>query len=244
MVIGSVNNPKIKKYLTLNNKKGRDTEKLFIVEGEHLCIEANKKERLVDLLVEDGEELSFEPNCEITYVKANVLKKVSNLVNYPKVIGICTIIDNQELKGDGILLLDNVQDPGNLGTIIRSCAAFNVKTIILSDDCVDLYNDKVIRSTQGLLFNVSIIRGDLIEWIDTLKKKKFKILGTNVHNGVDVRGVSPKKYALIMGNEGHGVRQEIQDMCDKNLNIKMNRNCESLNVGVATSILIYELNNR
>ncbi len=244
MVIGSVNNPKIKKYLTLSNKRGRDEEKLFIVENEHLCSEASKKERLVDILVEEGYELSFEPNCEITYVKDNVLKKLSNLVNYPKVLGICTIIDSQEIKGDGILMLDNVQDPGNLGTIIRSCAAFNVKTIVLSEDCVDLYNDKVIRSTQGLLFNVNIIRADLLELIPVLQKKKYKILGTNVHNGVDVRGVNPQKYVLIMGNEGHGVRKEIQDLCDKNLNIKMNRNCESLNVGVATSILIYELNNR
>ncbi len=138
-------------------------------------------------------------------------------------------------------MLDDIGDPGNIGTIIRSAKAFNIDTIILSNNSVDIYNEKVLRSTQGMIFNINIVYADLMETILTLRDRGYLILGTNVNNGVDVREVKTSKFALIMGNEGKGVHKEIQDMCDKNLCIKMNSSCESLNVGVATSILLYEL---
>ena len=146
------------------------------------------------------------------------------------------------ITGNHILILDDIADPGNLGTIIRSSCAFNVDTIILSTNSVDIYNDKVLRSTQGMIFNMNIIYCDLEDIIPKLRDNGYLILGTNVNNGVDVRTVKVSKYALIMGNEGHGVGENIQNMCDKNLYIAMNFDCESLNVAVATSILLYELN--
>lgn len=244
MVINSLENKKIKKYTSLKTNKGRQEHNLFLVEGMHLVEEAYKHNLLVDILLLEDDSLSFEPNFEITYVTESILKKVSNLTNYSNVIGICKKFDNNKIFGDKILILDNIQDPGNLGTIIRSACAFNIDTIVLSNDTVDLYNDKVIRSTQGMLFHINIISTDLMEIIPNLKEQGYLILGTNVHNGTDVSEVKEDKYALIMGNEGHGVKEEIMLMCDKNLYIKMNNNCESLNVGVATSILLYELNKR
>lgn len=244
MVINSLDNKKIKKYASLKTNKGRMEHGLFLVEGMHLVLEAFKHNLLVDILLLEGDSLSFETNMEITYVNEAILKKVSNLINYSNVIGVCKTFNNQQIIGKRLLLLDNIQDPGNLGTIIRSACAFNIDTIVLSNDTVDLYNDKVIRSTQGMLFHINIISSDLQELIPKLKEQGYLILGTNVSSGTDVREINSCKYALIMGNEGHGVKEEIALMCDKNLYIKMNNNCESLNVGVATSILLYELNKR
>lgn len=241
MLITSVDNKKIKRYVSLKTSKGRKEEGLFIVEGSHMCYEANKHGLLVDLIVLENTDISFNYPDEITYVTSNVLKKVSNLSNPTGIIGICKIVDNNEIIGNHILILDEVQDPGNIGTIIRSSKAFNVDTIILSNNSCDIYNDKVLRSTQGMIFNMNIIYGDLLEIISRLRDNGYTILGTNVNNGVDVRDIKVSKYALVMGNEGNGVHEGIQELCDKNLYIKMNSNCESLNVGVATSILLYEL---
>ena len=241
MLITSVDNKKIKKYVSLKMNKGRKEEGLFLVEGMHMCYEANKNNLLVDLIVLENTEISFNYAGEMTYVTENVLKKISNLTNPTSVIGVCKFLDNKEIIGNHILILDDVQDPGNIGTIIRSSCAFNVDTIILSTNSVDIYNDKVLRSTQGMIFNMNIVYGDLLEIIPNLRDNGYAILGTNVSNGVDVRDIKVNKYALIMGNEGNGVCEEIQELCDKNLYIKMNDDCESLNVGVATSILLYEL---
>ena len=244
MLITSVDNKKIKRYSSLKNSKDRKKEGLFLIEGMHMCYEANKNNLLVDLLVLENTDISFSYPFEITYITSNVLKKVSSLTNPTTVIGVCKINKNDTIIGEHILLLDDVQDPGNIGTIIRSSKAFNVDTIILSTNSVDIYNDKVLRSTQGMIFNMNIIYGDLLSIIPNLRDNGYMILGTNVNDGVDVRSIKVDKYALVMGNEGQGVKPEIQDMCDKNLYINMNRDCESLNVAVATSILLYEINRR
>ena len=241
MLITSLDNKKIKKYVSLKTSKGRKEEGLFLVEGAHMCYEANKNNLLVDLIMLEDTNISFNYPGEITYVTENVLKKISSLTNPTNVIGVCKIIDNKEIIGNHILVLDDVQDPGNIGTIIRSSKAFNVDTIILSTNSVDIYNDKVLRSTQGMIFNMNIIYGDLMDIIPKLRDNGYMILGTNVNDGVDARDIKVNKYALIMGNEGNGVHEEISNLCDKNLYIRMNSECESLNVGVATSILLYEL---
>lgn len=241
MVITSVNNEKIKKVVLLKDKKIRNKEKLFLVEGMHMCYEAFKNNILVDLLVLENNSITFDYHGEITYITSNVMKKISNLSTPTTVIGICKLIDNNKIIGNHILILDDVSDPGNLGTIIRSANAFNIDTIILSTNSVDIYNDKVLRSTQGMIFNMNIVYCDLLNVITELRNNGYIILGTNVNTGIDVRDINVSKYALIMGNEGLGVHKEISALCDKNLYIKMNSSCESLNVAVATSILLYEL---
>ena len=241
MLITSVDNKKIKKYVSLKNSKSRKEEGLFLVEGMHMCYEANKKNLLVDLLVLENTDISFSYANEITYVTSNVLKKVSNLSSPTNVIGICKIIDNNEIIGNHLLLLDDVQDPGNIGTIIRSSKAFNVDTIILSNNSVDIYNDKVLRSTQGMIFDMNIIYGDLMDIIPILHDNGYQILGTNVKSGVSVKTIKSSKYALIMGNEGSGVKKNLLDKCDQIIRIDMNDKCESLNVGVSSGIILYHI---
>ena len=240
MIITSLENNKIKDLVKLQTKKYRDITNTFLVEGYHLVEEVYKAGIVKELFVLEG--TSIDLNIPITYVSSEVMKKISTTDTVIDVVALCEKLDNKEIIGNKILLLDDIQDPGNLGTIIRSSVAFNVDTIILSPNTVDLYNPKVLRATQGMFCHINIITMDLFEAIDTIKNKGISVYGTNVNNGLDVRSISDtSSYALIMGNEGNGVKKEIQDMCDKNLYISMNSKAESLNVGVACSILLYEL---
>lgn len=241
MVISSLDNKKVKFINSLKLTKKRKEYKMFVVEGMHLVYEAYKNGYLEEIFLLENENLEFSCDLEITYITYEIMQKVTSLNTPSTVIGICKMNSENVIKGNKILILDNIQDPGNLGTIIRSSCAFSVDTMVLSKNCVDLYNEKVIRSTQGMIFRVNVVMGDLVDIINELKDDNYLILGTDVKNGIDVRTIKTRKYALIMGNEGNGVSEEIKKMCDKNLYIKMNSNCESLNVGVATSILLYEL---
>lgn len=238
-IITSLENKKIKNLSKLLIKKYRDQEDKFLVEGEHLVEEALKAGKLIEVIKTEEYEIDYE--VPITIVTYEVLKKLSNSVTPQKVIGVVKKLDEKEI-GNKILILDNLQDPGNLGTIIRSSVAFNVDTIVLSENCVDLYNDKVIRASEGMLFHINIVKKDIEKFIDELHSKGFVVLGTRVTDGENVKNIEVNdKLAIIMGNEGAGVRREVLDKCDKYLYIPMNESCESLNVGVATSIILYEL---
>lgn len=242
MIITSLDNKKIKELAKLKQKKYRDLTNTFIVEGEHLIQEAEKANLLEEVIVIDGYDINTDKTK--TYVSKEVMSKLTDLDTPCSMIGVCKKIISNTITGNKLLLLDDIQDPGNLGTIIRSSVAFNVDTIILSKNTVDLYNPKVIRSTQGMLFHINIISMNLINAINDIHNKKITVYATDVVDGVDARTLSKEeksKYALVMGNEGNGVSTEVKSVCDKNLYIKMNDKAESLNVGVATSILLYEL---
>lgn len=239
MLYTSIENKKIKNIKKLYSKKYRDELNLFLIEGEHLILEAYKKGILKELILEEG--TNFKLDVETNYVMNNVLKYISELSNPCKILGICKKLEEKEI-GNKIVILDGIQDPGNLGTIIRSSVAFNIDTIVLSKDTVDLYNSKVIRATQGMLFNINIIERDLNSFIPILKEKDYKIYGTKVNGGKSLKNVEKcEKFAIIMGNEGSGVKPNILNMCSDYIYIDMNSSCESLNVGVATSIILYEL---
>ena len=240
MVITSVENEKIKNLCKLEKKKYRDLTNTYLVEGEHLVIEAFKAGVLDEIFMTQGCTLDLE--VKTNEVSFEVMRKLSSMDTPINIIGLCHKKSNNGIIGDRVVLLDELQDPGNLGTIIRSSLAFNVDTIILSENTVDLYNPKVLRATQGMHFHINIISMSSVEAVSKLKAANYLVLGTNVENGYDVRDIDKiDKFCLVMGNEGNGVRKEIQDMCDKNLYIKTNSKVESLNVGVACSILLYEL---
>lgn len=245
-VITSLDNEKVKMFKKLQKKKYRDEYNLFIVEGEHLAIEAFRAGVLEELILEEGTDLPFP--SPYGYYSREVLSKISALDTPSSVMALCRKRDRdgEEVEGNRILVLDDIQDPGNLGTIIRSALAFGVTTIVLSEGTVDLYNPKVLRATQGMIFHTNIIVRNVYDWVRMIKASDFRVYGTCVDGGVDVKSLTPEdkeKIVLIVGNEGNGVKRRILDLCHENLYIKMNADVESLNVAVATSILLYELGN-
>ena len=239
MLYSSIDNSKIKDLKKLHNKKYRDKKGLFLVEGRHLVLEAYKTGNLKELLLEENEILPLD--VMTYYMTNNVKNYLSELETPTNIIGVC---EKKEgiIKGNRIVYLDCIQDPGNLGTIIRSCVAFNVDTLILSRDCVDLYNSKVIRASQGLVFHLNIVIADINEFGPKLKDENYKIYGTKVTHGKSLKTIEKvSKFVIIMGNEGNGISELSSELCDEFIYIDMNDKCESLNVGVATSIILYEL---
>lgn len=235
-MITSVNNEYIKEIKKLQQKKYRDEKGLFLVEGEHLVLEAQKTNNLVEII--STEELE---NAKI--VSKEVMATLSSLKTPPKMIGICKKIYSSVNYGNRVAFLDNVQDPGNIGTIIRSATAFNIDTIILRN-CADIYNEKIIRATQGMIFQKNIVEVSDINILESLKKD-YKIYGTRLKDATELKSVyNEKKFVIILGNEGSGVSSEVLEYCTDFIYINMNPECESLNVAVAASIIFYELDSR
>lgn len=237
MQIESVNNPKIKNLIKLKDKKYRDLTNSFIVEGDHLVREALKKNLVMEIYSLNDEDYGV-PSIKITEV---VMKRVSMQVSISPVIALCKKMEEKDILGP-TLILDGIQDPGNLGTIIRSAVAFSMPNIILSDDAVDLYNPKVIRSTEGMIFHVNVIRRNLREFLPTLKKD-YQIIGTDVRKGVNIKDLSlNSNYGIVIGSEGSGMGVS-REFCDTFIKIPMSAKCESLNAGVSASIIMYECDN-
>ena len=246
MLITSLDNERVKKYRKLREKKYRDRLNLFLVEGWHLVLEAYRAGLIEEVIL--TEEVACELEVPKIYVTQEIIKKITEFDTPVPILALCHKVKNDPQKiGQRILMLDGVQDPGNLGTILRSAKAFHVDTVILGTKTVDLYNAKVLRATQGMVFHLHVIEGDLVELIPKIKKQGIPIYGTKVESGEDVRKLETSaktQYALVMGNEGNGVTEEVLSLCDHYLYIQMDSEVESLNVAVATSILLYELDRR
>jgi len=231
MEIISKDNPRVKELSKLNIHKYREEEKMFLVEGKHLVTEAKNAGVLI-------EAFSTTKKEGYTLLSIPVMNKICNTSTTVSEIGLCKYIEKKELK-DKILILDRIQDPGNLGSLLRSAYAFGFETVILGNGSCDIYNDKVIRSSQGAIFKLNFINANLIEFIPTLKD--YIVYGTNVRKGISVNDcIKNKKIALVLGNEGSGISEDIDNLIKDNIYIPLN-NTESLNVCVAGSILMYEL---
>lgn len=239
-MIESINNEKIKKYSKLLNKKYRDETGLYLVSTDHLVIEALKKDLVDCIFLLEGYENKYG---NVTYLTKSVMRKLSNLTTLPNVVAVVKKQESTQIKGN-VILLDGLQDPGNVGTIIRSAVAFNIDTIVVGDNTVDIYNEKVLRASEGMLYNVNIVKQNLVDAIKYLKENNYTIIGTKVDEGKNIKDINTKKYAFVVGNEGNGINKEILDLCDEYVYIRMNENAESLNVGVASSIIMYEINNK
>ncbi|UAL46410.1 RNA methyltransferase [Sutcliffiella horikoshii] len=247
--IESVKNNKVKQWKKLQKKKEREQSGTFIIEGFHLVEEALKVDNLVEeIIISEDRSIPKEwdlNHVELIYAVPNVLKEISETETPQGVAAICRIQEENEYliqPNQKILLLDNVQDPGNVGTMIRTADAAGMDMVILGEGCADLYSSKVIRSTQGSIFHLPILRGELKSYIKQCKELNTPVYGTSLQNGVPFQEVQPSNtFALILGNEGKGMAQEHLDMTDRNLYIPIHGQSESLNVGVAAGILMYYL---
>lgn len=248
--ITSTSNETIKYFISLNDKKTRMNAKRFIVEGYHLVNEASKTNLLEAIISTDEKELKKINNVRRYLVNDAIINKIATTKNPQNILGIVKMLDHNItnllpiIKGNKtkLIMLDDVNDPGNLGTIIRTAAGLGYDGIIMSPNTVDLYNEKVIRSTQGVMFKIPIIKANLQEVIKLLKKEKVFCIGTALTNAKDVKHVTKKdKFAICLGNEAKGISKEVLDNMDENVRIAMNNDVESLNVSIAAGIIMYEM---
>ena len=221
------------KYLTrlYQDKKFRKDEGVFIIEGYNLIEEAKNAGILKNIYTIKPEK----DYKDATIISLDLMKKICDSITPQGIIGVCESKLKSSL-GDKVLYLDHIQDPGNLGTLLRSARAFKFDTIVL-DNCVDLFNPKTVRSSEGNLFHLNFYNIS----IDELIKKDYKVLATSMY-GVKLETFHENysKVCLVLGNEGNGVSDSILKKSYINLTISMNET-ESLNVGVAGAIIMHHL---
>ena len=253
-IISSKDNEIVKNIKKLKEKKYRDLENAYIIEGIKLVKEAiyeNAKIRQIIMCENyaDNKEIDKETLYEISkynliYVTEKVFNTITDVKTPQGIIAIveknnstCEINYSEEI----IIALDDVQDPGNLGTIIRTADSANLKQIILSKNSADPYNPKVVRSTMGGIFRVNIIEVDNLE--ETLKqtqKNGFKVMVTVLDTQKSIYDVNYNKKVIVIGNEANGISKSIQNIADEKVKIPMLGKTESLNASVAAGVMIYE----
>lgn len=242
-MITSVQNTTIKNLLKLKQKKYRVEQNAFLVEGEHLVLEAQRYGRIKTIIYTSDYhgEIDLTGGLEVSQ---HVLEKLAFSQHPQPIMAVCHMqqkyIDLSSAKR--LLLLDNVQDPGNVGTMIRTALAFHFDGVILSHDSVDLYNDKLVRSTQGAIFSLPIMQSHLIEEIKRLQQASFHVYATALHHAKPLaQFITEEKMAFVMGNEGNGISSIIQESCDGSIYIPI-MTAESLNVAVAAGIIMHHFN--
>lgn len=252
-MITSTSNPQVKRLLQLQKKsKARNEENVFVVEGLRMFIEV-PKERVEKVYVSESfynkkkqelkwEEFSFE------ILSDSVFRHISD-TQTPQ--GVLCIVKQEKYDIDLLLgienahfmVLDNLQDPGNLGTIVRTAEGAGVDAVFLSRDCVDIYNPKTIRSTMGSIYRMpTIYIEDTLQLLELFKEKGIKSYAAHL-NGVNSydREDYQQGVAILIGNEGNGLRDEVSEKADVWVRIPMEGQVESLNAAIAASILMFEV---
>ncbi len=253
-VITSKDNEIVKNIKKLKEKKFRDEKNQFIVEGIKLVAEAIEENSNIDSVVvcedcvNDGsidKKLLYEiARFKCVYVTEKIFDTLTDVSN-PQ--GILAVINrknanvNIDYSQDFIVVLDGIQDPGNLGTILRTVDAAGLNQIILSKETADSFNPKVVRSTMGGIFRVNVIKSEnLVETLKEIQEHRFDIVVTSLDARNSVYDIDYNKKVIVIGNEANGVSKEVQDLADKKVKIPMIGKTESLNASVAAGIMIYE----
>ncbi|WP_297713624.1 RNA methyltransferase [Clostridium sp.] len=250
IVIESKDNTLFKYTKKLKERKHRTKENKYIIEGFRLVQEAFKAKCNIEyIIVNEGGKVKLEEylsqyinNIKIYEMRNELFSQLTSTENTQGIIAVANINNLiSDINGDFYLLCDKVQDPGNLGTIIRTAHAAGVNAIILTKGTVDIYNDKTIRSTMGSIFYIPIIYDNDLNLLKKLKSEGFDLVATSLEESKnffeeDLSG----KVILSVGNEGNGISEEIFELADKKVKIPMPGGAESLNVGVATSIILFE----
>ncbi len=253
-VITSKDNEIIKSVKKLKEKKYRDENKEFIVEGIKLiqeAIEENAKIKMIIVCEECMKEECIEQKLlyqiakyDCIYVSEKVFSTITDVKTPQGMLAVIEMENTEEkikFDEDIIFVLDGVQDPGNLGTILRTIDSVGLSQIIVSKDTVDAYNPKVVRSTMGAIFRVKVIESqDLIRTLRNIKKHRFEILATSLETTEDIYDVDYNKKVIVIGNEANGISNEILQLADIKAKIPMFGKTESLNAAVATSVIAYE----
>ena len=242
--INSISNNRIKEIVKLHQKKYRDELGLFIVEGIKAVEELIKNN--IDIREIYALKAFETEKYNVKIIDEAIMKKISTTSSTCEILAVAKKKEyniNSLKNKNKLILLDSISDPGNLGTIIRSASAFGIEGIILYKDCVDMYSSKVIRSAAGNFFKIPII---IIKNTEEIKNnfKDFNKIATalyekNTNSIEECKNI--KKYIIMFGSEANGLSNELINIADKNIILKMNNNVESLNLSVSASIIMYNL---
>lgn len=242
--ITSTKSETIKRLKRLMTKKGRQESGQFLVEGEHLVDEAIRAGRLVQLIVGESYtpkrswRLDQMPVLELSDHVADILSETEKTQGVFAVVNMSPV----ERKMKHVLVLDRIQDPGNLGTMIRTADAAGFDTVLLGKGTVDPYNAKAVRATQGSLFHVNVRTVDLLETLPELKSDGLHVYGTALEKAKSYDQIDfGDRVALVIGNEAQGVHADVLALCDTRVHIPMLGDAESLNAAVAAGILMYRI---
>jgi TrmH family RNA methyltransferase len=246
MIIKSIQNKIFKDALSLQSKKQRDKNSLFFVEGKKQVYEIPKNRIIKQVFVSEKYKNGIADFKNVITLSSRLFSKLS-ATKSPQ--GIMAVVekkyyDVEEIfKSSGLfVVLENIQDPGNLGTIIRSADAFGAKAVFVSKGSADVYSDKTIRATMGSIFHLPIIDNINIEnTLNSIKKEKISVFAASLRGGRYLNDVKfPDKSAIVIGNEASGLRNETENLANTLVKIYMTGDAESLNAAIAASIIIYE----
>lgn len=245
----SVKNERVKNWKKLQTKKGREKAGAYLIEGFHLIDEAVKNQATIleVMISEDAKKIEspFLSEELMILVSQEVSKQLSETQTTQGIFAIVkkNTVPQVPILDKPYLFLDNVQDPGNLGTMIRTADAAGFGGVVLGKGSVDLYNNKVVRSMQGSHFHLPIFQGDLTEWFELFQQAGLAVYGTELNElAVSYRDILPESiFAVVMGNEGNGLDKELLKKTTKNVYIPITGQAESLNVAVAAGILMFAL---
>ena len=247
--ITSCKNLKVIETAKLIHAKKRAEKGLFLADGIKLIYELVKSDyEILTCFVKEGADLSVLPGSidksRIIIAGENVMNKISPLTNSQQFIAVCRIKEQAppDTKDSFILALERIQDPSNLGAILRSAEAFGIKNIVLGNGCCDIYSPKALRAAMGSTFRLNISYVQLCDFLTEKTRHGFDIIGTGLdknYKTVD-RLFESEKKVVIIGNEGSGISKEIQNLCSFGMYIPMYGENESLNAAVAASIIMWE----
>ncbi|MGK0575961.1 TrmH family RNA methyltransferase [Macrococcus capreoli] len=241
--IESVNNLKIKQIAKLHTRKERKKSNQFLIEGFHLVEEAAKSNIDIEMILtvnpEKVNEVIVENSKEQFEITFKIAEKLSQTEAPQGIYAVCNMPEVSNIEMNKVLYLDRIQDPGNVGTIIRTADAAGMDAVIIAKGTVDIYNDKVLRASQGSVFHIPVVEMDFAEAKDLVKGKVY---GTSLDNAVDYKSIEAnEQFMLVLGNEGQGVDEAILAQTDENLYVPIHGKAESLNVAVCAGILMYHL---
>ena len=251
-MISSKDNQLIKEVRKLKEKKYRVENKKFIVEGFRFLEELKSNSSINKVFIEEKslnklEELykkyNINNDIETYVVNYSVLKSISNTENPQGIVAVINYFRTEKLnlQNGFYILVDKVQDPGNMGNIIRTAHAAGALGIITTKGTVDIYNEKTLRSTMGSIFYISIVEDENLEAVKSLQKKGFKLLVSSLDTNNNFYDVNMKDNMIIaVGNEGNGISEDLNSLSDVKVKIPMPGEAESLNVAVACSIMTFE----
>lgn len=229
-------NPRVKELVRLRDEPSAER---FLIEGKHLCDMAYESGCLLEVYT--TKEVDY-PDVLVTEINDQVLEKIAFSRSPSGIVGVATH-NIPTIKTDKILFVDRVQDPGNMGTLLRCAVAFGYKHVLLTPGTANPFGNKAVAASQGAIFALNIIPADdPMAALDALRGRGVTLIGSALRNAVPLKSLKLKDgpIALIVGNEGQGVDEKLLGVCDKVVKIEMD-DIESLNVGVAGGILMYSL---